>query len=275
MLCQHGEDLRGTARNRACQVYRTRPRAPAALAPASALSRVGARRTASRVPGVRRSVSASAWRRRGMVQPAHGGERGPAGVHPAPGPHRARRPRFLAEQRVEPVPARVDVDQQRLDQQRQRDGQQRAEGAQHPAPEQQGDEGDRHRQADGVADEPRLDQRLDDEVQQRVDDDDRDELAPAAGQQAEQRGRHDAEDEADVGHVVGDEREQPPQRRGRHPDDRQGDPVADGHDRAEDGADQQVAAGALGEQGHARPAGAGARRPPAPSGGRSRWTRSP
>src|SRR3712207_6929165 len=47
-----------------------------------------------------------------------------------------------------------------LDQQRERDGEQRAERTEHPSPEQQRDEGDRHRQADRVADEPGLDQRL-------------------------------------------------------------------------------------------------------------------
>ena len=82
-----------------------------------------------------------------MVQPADRGQRGPAGVHPAPGPHGPRRARLLAEQRVEPVPPRVEVDEQHLHQQGQRDGQQRAEGAHDPAPEQQGDERDRHRQA--------------------------------------------------------------------------------------------------------------------------------
>ena len=62
----------------------------------------------------------------------------------------------------------------------------------------------------------------------------------------DRRGDH-ADEEPDVGHVVGDEGEQRPESGGGDAEDDQGGAVQDGDDAAEDGGDAEVLAGAGGE----------------------------
>ena len=99
-------------------------------------------------------------------------------------------------------------------------------------------------------DDARLDHGLDDHVDHRVDDDDGDHQARPAFEQRDQRRRHQADDEADVGDEVGDERQHTPHERAGTPMRPEQGGVDHGDDQAEDRRHREVAAGAAGERGH-------------------------
>ena len=104
-------------------------------------------------------------------------------------------------------------------------------------------EGDGARQPDGLTHHPGLDHRLDDRVEQRVDDDDRQHQPRPALEQPQDRGRDHPDHEADVRDVVRDEGQQPPQQRVGDRREVQEHRVQDRDDEAEDRRHHEVEAG--------------------------------
>ena len=145
--------------------------------------------------------------------------------------------------------ARVCVDEERPHQQRHRDGEEGAQRAEQERPDDQGHVGHLGAQADRVADVPRLDERLDRDVEDAVDDYDQHHLLPSRVKEGEQTRRDDADHEADVGDEVRDEGEEAPDQRERHRDQPQCRGVQHSHDGAEEGCHHEVLLGAVDELG--------------------------
>jgi hypothetical protein len=146
-------------------------------------------------------------------------------------------------------------------------------------PHDDGQEGEGDGQADRVADEHRLDDRLQDEVGQGVDDDHGERESGATDEQRQQRGRHHAEEEPDVRDVVGQERHQAPQERERDPEQHEGHGVHDRHEEAENRRHHDVAPGVPCEAAERCPEAPGPRnlgqavRQPGPLGGHEQHRR--
>ena len=139
------------------------------------------------------------------------------------------------------------VDQQRLEELGRRHGQQRPQHAEQIGPDDQREEGHGRADADGVAGEPRLDQGLHHDVEHDVERRHSDGGTAAVGEQRDQDRRDQPDQEADVGDVVGDEGQHAPGEGQGHADDQQADHVQRGDDESEDGGDDPVPAGSLGE----------------------------
>ena len=92
-----------------------------------------------------------------------------------------------------------------------------------------------------------MDHRLEHEVDDAVGDDHGDHEPRAALEERKDGGRRETDDEADVGDVVGDEREKSPQQGQRHSDEPEEQPVEDRHDQSEHRGDHEIAACPAGE----------------------------
>ncbi len=152
------------------------------------------------------------------------------------------------EQRCQPSPLGVDVDEQCLDEQGGGDREKCANTAQDRAPDDQGEKAEGGRQPDGGADHAGLDDALEDDVENAVDDDDGEGSLGVVIEQGDDGRRDESDDEADVGDVVGDEGQQSPQPGVTDVEDGQGDDVEERDARAEDRGYGEVPPTAVGEQ---------------------------
>ena len=147
------------------------------------------------------------------------------------------------DQRGHPRGPRVGIDEHRSDEQRHRHGQERAQRAEQERPHHQGHEGDLGAEPDRVADDARLDERLDRHVEDAVGQYHQQQPLPPIVEERQEGGRDDADDETDVGDEVRQEREESPDQRQRDADEPQGTGVEHADDGAEERCHQQVGLG--------------------------------
>ena len=146
----------------------------------------------------------------------------------------------VPRQPSQPSGAGVALEHERAHEECQRNREDRAERADDERPEDDREEAQREAQAHRVADELRLDQHLQRDVDDAVDRDHREHERPAAHDEREQGGRDQTDDEADVRDEVRHEREDRPDRRRRDAERPQGETVDDRDHRAEARVDDVV-----------------------------------
>src|SRR4249919_1298409 len=142
---------------------------------------------------------------------------------------------------------RIDIDQQGLDQQTQRNSKECATSTQDGRPDDQGQEAQCGRQSNLHANNPGLDDGLDDKIQHAVDHDDGNRGSDILIEQGDYCGRHQSNDEADVGNEVGDEGQQPPEPRVPDVENPECYNVTECDDRTENGRHRQILTAAMSE----------------------------
>ena len=105
----------------------------------------------------------------------------------------------------------VNIHEQRFDKQAERNSKKGAGSAENCRPDDQGQETQRGGKPDGIPDHPRLDDGLNNEIQHRIDDDDDNGGHDILIEQSDDCRRHEADNETDVGNVVGDKCQQSPE----------------------------------------------------------------
>ena len=129
------------------------------------------------------------------------------------------------DQRINPSSTWVVVNKSGLDEQGARQSDQSSQRPKNPTPQKQRNKGHRRRQTHGIASKLWLDNRLDDEVQHRVGDDNSHRRHPAVFEESQEGWRDNTDDEANIWNVVRQEAEQRPDPGKRNADDEQRCPV--------------------------------------------------
>jgi len=104
----------------------------------------------------------------------------------------------------------VNVDEQRFDKQAERNSKKGSGSAENCRPDDQGQKTQCGGQPNGVPDDPRLDDGLNNEIQHGIDYDDDNGGHDILIEQSDDCRRHQANNETDVGNVVGDKCQQAP-----------------------------------------------------------------